>query len=55
MKIYRLVNTKNNYTLGVFLTKEKALDAFYELKENVGAMNMIIFEEEIDRIYIENC
>ena len=55
MKIYRLVNTKNNCTLGIFSTKEKALDAFYELKENVGIINMIIFEGEIDRIYTENC
>ena len=54
MKLYRLVNTKNNYTLGIFSTEEKANEAFEELKKIIGAMNIIIFKEELDHIYIEN-
>lgn len=54
MEVYRLVNTKNGYTLGVFSTKEKADDAFNKLIKSVGGMNMIIYKEALDHIYMEN-
>jgi hypothetical protein len=54
MEVYRLVNTKNGYTIGVFSTEEKANDAFDLLRGSLGAMNMIIYREELDHIYSEN-
>ena len=54
MEVYRLVNTKNGYTLGVFSAKEKADDAFNDLIKSVGCMNMIIYKEMLDHIYMEN-